>query len=93
MRHGEGSVLLQEHGPFLLVTLIGVRPALQCQGIGSRLLERVLRHADTHSLPSYLEVRFGSGFRPLQQRIRHGPWPCLICCVQLLARILCCMLL
>ena len=47
---------LQEHGPFLLIALIGVRPALQGRGIASRLLERVLRYADAHGLPSYLEV-------------------------------------
>jgi GNAT superfamily N-acetyltransferase len=47
---------MQAHGPCLLITLVGVQPALQCRGIGSRLLERVLRYADEHSLPSYLEV-------------------------------------
>ena len=47
---------VQAHGPFLLITLVGVQPALQCQGIGSKLLRRVLRYADEHSLPSYLEV-------------------------------------
>jgi hypothetical protein len=30
------------HGPFLLVTLVGVQPALRCRGIGSGLLRRVL---------------------------------------------------
>ena len=47
---------LQAHGPFLLITLVGVQPALQCRGIGSGLLRRVLRYADDHNLPSYLEV-------------------------------------
>ena len=47
---------MQAHGPFLLITLVGVQPALQCQGIGSGLLRHVLRYADEHNLPSYLEV-------------------------------------
>lgn len=59
----------QAHGPFLLITLVGVQPALQCQGIGSRLLRRVLRYADEHSLPSYLEA---SSERSRRLYLRHG---------------------
>jgi GNAT superfamily N-acetyltransferase len=47
---------MQAHGPFLFIALVGVQPALQCRGIGSGLLRRVLRYADEHSLPFYLEV-------------------------------------
>ena len=51
---------MQAHGPFLLITLVGVQPALQCQGIGSGLLRRDLCYTDERSLPTYQEVRASS---------------------------------
>jgi hypothetical protein len=70
---------MQAHGPFLLIPLVGVQPALQCRGIGSGMLCRVLRYANEHSLPSYLEVypdscaqscaKRDSGLRPAALRL------------------------
>lgn len=47
---------LQAHGSFVHIVLVGVRPEVQNQGIGTRLLRRVLRYADEHSLSSYVEA-------------------------------------
>lgn len=63
------SCALQAHGSFVHIVLIGVRPESQNQGIGTRLLRRVLGYADEHSLPAYVEASAASGRTPLSHAL------------------------
>lgn len=59
----------QKHGPFIHFVAVGARPEAQGKGVGSKLLGRVLRYADEHSLPAYLEVGC-----PLQVHESSSTW-------------------
>lgn len=51
--------MLQRHGSFVYVVLLGARPEAQGQGLGSKLLRRITEYADSQGLPCYLEVCTG----------------------------------
>lgn len=55
--------------PHWHLTLLGVSPAYQGQGIGGKLLQPVLQEADRTKLPCYLETSTTSAVRFYQ---RHG---------------------
>jgi ribosomal protein S18 acetylase RimI-like enzyme len=44
------------HEPHLYVRTVGVRTALQGQGVGSMLMQPILERADSARLPTYLEA-------------------------------------
>jgi GNAT superfamily N-acetyltransferase len=67
---------MEEHHlrePHFYVRIIGVRPALQGQGLGSALMQPTLQRADSAGLPAYLEATTERsaalyerlGFRPM----------------------------
>jgi GNAT superfamily N-acetyltransferase len=51
------TVLLQEHGRYIYVFLLGTRPEFQGQGLGSALLQHVNAIADAEGMHCFLEVR------------------------------------
>lgn len=51
------------------LAMLGVAPAYQSQGIGSSLLQLILKQADSAGLPCYLETSTDGGVRFYQ---RHG---------------------
>lgn len=55
--------------PHWYLSMLGVSPAYQRQGVGSLLLQPILRQADNDRLPCYLETSNEGGVRLYQ---RHG---------------------
>ena len=66
---------LEEHhkhdisGQHWYLAMLGVAPAYQSQGIGSSLIQLILKQADSAGLPCYLETSTEGGVRFYQ---RHG---------------------
>jgi ribosomal protein S18 acetylase RimI-like enzyme len=56
-------------GQHWYLVMLGVAPAYQNQGIGSSLLQPILKQANSAGLPCYLETSTESGVRFYQ---RHG---------------------
>ncbi|KXZ46417.1 hypothetical protein GPECTOR_44g90 [Gonium pectorale] len=50
------EAFLREHGPFLYVSVMGVRPSRQGRGLGSALLAFLCDRADAAGLPMYIEA-------------------------------------
>jgi ribosomal protein S18 acetylase RimI-like enzyme len=55
--------------PHWYLSVLGVEPALQGRGLGSRLLQPILDHLDAEGLPAYLETALA---RNVQFYRRHG---------------------
>lgn len=78
-----GISRLGRHEPEYEIHTIGVDPAYQKQGIGRRLLDALLAHADSDPGPVFLEVRtdneaaialyHGTGFETVGVRKRYYP--------------------
>lgn len=78
-----GISRLGHHEPEYEIHTIGVDPAYQKQGIGRRLLDELLAHADRDPGPVFLEVRtdnaaaitlyHGTGFETVGVRKRYYP--------------------
>lgn len=78
-----GISRLGHHEPEYEIHTIGVDPAYQKQGIGRRLLDALLAHADRDPGPVFLEVRIdneaaialyhGTGFETVGVRKRYYP--------------------
>jgi ribosomal protein S18 acetylase RimI-like enzyme len=62
-----------------IYSCLGISPAYQRQGIGSLLLQPILKQADSEGLPCYLETSTEGGVRFYQRRgfevVRTGGFP------------------